>query len=223
MRTPLIALIPAVLIAGAAYAQQETQPADPAPAEQPDAATEAEAGAEPDAEAEKAPPPPQVQTTEAAGSWTRSTEGGRETVTYTSNEGETLFSATCMIADTEFGDRIVQIKAASSDDTVGAIDIFTSAGNARVPAGPDVAPDTAAGMTETVSQPTYVLASGAGEMRIVSGSRGIIFDTDPMLKSLIRDCQPDHMANLEAAQAEAPDEEAEADSEDAAEEAETNS
>lgn len=188
MRNPLIALIPFVLIAGAGYAQQETQPADQPVPEQ------SETDAQPD-EGEKAAPP-EVQTTEVRGTWERTTASGRETVTYTSNEGEALFSATCMTADTEFGDRIVQIKAASADDTVGAIDIFTSAGNARLPAGPDTSPELAAGMTETVSQPTYVLASGAGEMRIVSGTRGIVFETDPMLKSLIRDCQPDYSADL---------------------------
>lgn len=188
MRNPLIALIPAALIAGAAYAQQDTQPADePLPE-----ATEAQAEEE-----EEAPPPPEVQVTETTGTWERATANGRDTVTYTSNEGEPLFSATCMVADTEFGDRIVQIKAVSTDDTVGAIDIFTSAGNARVPAGPDMSPELAAGMTETVSQPTYVLASGAGEMRIVSGTRGIVFETDPMLKSLIRGCQPNYLENIE--------------------------
>lgn len=191
MRNPLIALIPAALIASAAYAQQETQPADETLPE----ATQAGAGEE----EEEAPPPPEVQVTEMTGTWERMTANGRDTVTYTSTEGEPLFSATCMVADTEFGDRIVQIKAVSSDDSVGAIDIFTSAGNARVPAGPDMSPDLAAGMTETVSQPTYVLASGAGEMRVVSGTRGIVFETDPMLKSLIRNCQPDNSADLPAA------------------------
>ncbi|MFN3608917.1 MAG: hypothetical protein ACK4Y9_07630 [Hyphomonas sp.] len=210
MRTPLIALIPAVLMAGAAYAQQETQPIDEP---MPDAA-ETQAGA-----AEEEEEAPEVQIVETTGTWERTTEGGRETVTYTSVEGEPLFSATCMVADTEFGDRIVQIKAASSDDTVGAIDIFTSAGNARVPAGPDMSPDLAAGITETVSQPTYVLASGAGEMRVVSGTRGIVFETDPMLKSLIRDCQPEYSVDAPAT---APDAEDETDA-DAEETPDTNS
>ena len=209
MRTSLIALIPAALIAGAAYAQSDAQSADPAP-------QQTEAPAEEDGE--KAAPPPKVETVEATGTWNRSMEGGNDTVTYVSNEGETLFSASCMTADTEFGDRIVQIKAASSEDTVGAIDIFTSAGNARVPAGPDMAPDTAAGMTQPVSQPTYVLASGAGEMRIVSGSRGMVFETDPMLKSVIRGCHPDHSAEIPEA-AEAADEPVA----EPAEEADTNS
>lgn len=216
MRTPLIALIPAVLIAGAAYAQQETQPVD-------ETVPEAAQPQAEEAEEEKPAPPPEVQVVEAAGTWERTSATGRDTVTYTSNEGEPLFSATCMMADTESGDRIVQIKASSSDDTVGAIDIFTSAGNARVPAGPDMSPELAAGMTETVSQPTYVLASGAGEMRVVSGSRGIVFETDPMLKSLIRDCQPDHLAELQTAAAEAEEEPASDAEEDSAEEPETNS
>ncbi|PKP83415.1 MAG: hypothetical protein CVT79_01015 [Alphaproteobacteria bacterium HGW-Alphaproteobacteria-18] len=201
MRNSFIALIPAALIAGAAFAQQDMPSADTPLPEQ--------AEGEDAAEAEEAPPPPEVQTTETTGTWTRATESGRETVTYTSDEGEALFSATCMTADTEFGDRIVQIKAASSDDTVGAIDIFTSAGNARVPAAPDMMPDTAAGLADPVSQPTYVLASGAGEIRIASGTRGIIFETDPMLKSLIRGCQPDYSANLPAAAEEEDETEAE--------------
>lgn len=199
MRMPLIALIPAVLIAGAAYAQTEPQPADPAsePAEvQAEQAPEAQAEADAEAEEEKAPPPPEVQTTEATGTWERTSSAGRDTVTYTSTEGEVLFSATCMAADADTGGKMMQIKAASAEDTVGAIDIFTSAGNARVPAGPDVAPDTAAGFAEPVSQQTYVLASGAGDIRIVSGARGMIFETDPMLKSVIRGCHPDHTVDL---------------------------
>lgn len=192
MRLPLIALIPAAMIMGA-YAHAQEQTAEP-PAAEP-----AEAQAEQAEEEQKAPKAPEVSMTEASGSWNRITEGGRDTVAYTSNEGETLFSATCMTAETDMGsNRIVQIKAASADDSVGAIDMFTSAGNARMPAAPDMAPGTAAGMTEPVSRPTYVLASGAGEMRIVSGSRGIIFETDPMLKSLIRGCQPDHLAEFRA-------------------------
>ena len=195
MRTSLIALIPAALMASAAYAQEDTQPpADPAPTEK---------AAAQEGEAEKPAPPPVVQTSEVTGTWARTQESGRETVTYTSTDGETLFSASCMVADSDTGNRIVQIKAASAEDTVGAIDIFTSAGNARVAAGPDMSPDTAAGMIETVSQPTYVLASGAGEMRIVSGTRGIVFETDPMLKDVIRTCQSQQRAQMQAAQAEA--------------------
>lgn len=188
MRLPLIALIPAVLIAGGAYAQQETPPADPTPPE----AVEAEEQTE--QPAQQSQEPVEVETTEAAGAWTRTQTGGRETVAYTSTEGETLFSATCITADTEFGDRIIEIKAVSSGDTLGAIDIFTSAGNARIPAAPDTAPDTAAGLTEPVGHPTYVLAAGAGEMRIVSGSRGIVFETDPMLKEVLRGCRSEPRA-----------------------------
>lgn len=195
MRTSLIALIPAVLMAGAAYAQEDSQPsAEPAAAEQAEAQEDGE---------EKPAPPPVVQTTEVTGTWARTQESGRETVTYTSSSGEPLFSASCMVADSDTGNRIIQIKAASAEDTVGAIDIFTSAGNARVAAGPDVSPDTAAGMTETVGQPSYVLASGAGEIRIVLGSRGIVFETDPMLKDVIRTCQSQQRAQMQAAQAEA--------------------
>ncbi|WP_213271780.1 hypothetical protein [Hyphomonas sp.] len=51
-------------------------------------------------------------------------------------EAEVLFSASCMTADTGFGGRIAQIKAASAGDAVGAIDTFTCAGNGRVPAAP---------------------------------------------------------------------------------------
>lgn len=213
MRNSLIALIPAALIAGAAYAQADQQTADPQPAE----AAQAEADVPAEGE-EKAPPPPEAVVVEAEGSWERSTTSGRDTVTYTSTEGEELFSATCMRADTEMGDRILQIKAVSAEDTVGAIDMFTSAGNARLPATPGMTPDTAEGLTEAVSHPAYVLASGAGEIKITSGERGIVFETDPMLKSVIRDCYPDFSAGFAAAP------EAEEEAEDApAEGAEPNS
>ncbi|MFN3313973.1 MAG: hypothetical protein ACK46Q_10945 [Hyphomonas sp.] len=183
MRLPLIALIPAALIAGAAFAQEDVLPADPATSEI----------VETEAEPQEVAPPAEVQTTQAIGSWERTGGNGRETVSYTSEEGETLFSATCMVADTEYGDRVIELKAAASDDA-GAIDIFTSAGNARVPAAADTAPETAAGLTETVGQPTYVLAAGAGEMRIVSGTRGIVFETDPMLRDLLRGCRSEQRA-----------------------------
>ncbi|WP_291047509.1 hypothetical protein [Hyphomonas sp.] len=210
MRNPLIALIPAALIAGAAYAQADQQTADPQPAE----AAQAEADAQAEEE-EEAPPPPEAVIVEAEGSWERSTTAGRDTVTYMSTEGEELFSATCMRADTETGDRILQIKAVSAEDTVGAIDMFTSAGNARLPATPGITPNTAEGMTDPLDRPAYVLASGAGEIKITSGERGIVFETDPMLKSLIRGCYPDFAAGAAAAPAaeeeagEAPAEEAE--------------
>ncbi len=224
MRMPLIALIPAVLLAGAVYAQSEPEAVVPAEEatqvqeEQP--ITQAQQG-EPEAEGEeeeKAPPPPVVETTETTGTWQRSAASGRDTVTYTSTEGEELFSATCMTADTDTGDRIVQIKAVSSEDTIGAIDMFTSAGNARLTAAPDMSRDKAAGITEPVSRPTHVLAAGAGEIKIVSGKRGIVFETDPMLKSVLRDCFPD----FSKAVATAPDEDGE-DDVAAAEKAEPNS
>ncbi len=214
MRMPLIALIPAVLMAGAAYAQS----AEPTPQAEPEVPVTQQADPEAEAEEEKPAPPPEVETTEVSGTWERTNGNGRDTVTYTSEAGEVLFSASCMTADTEFGDRIVQIKAASAEDTVGAIDIFTSAGNARVPAAPDVSPDTAAGLAQPVSQQTFVLASGAGEMRIVSGSRGIVFETDPMLKQVIRGCHPPPGAAVPVV-AETED----GDDEEPAETAETNS
>lgn len=228
MRMPLIALIPAALLAGAAYAQSEPQAAEPpaeaVEAQEQDTAPQQEEPAQ-DAEVqegdeEEAPPPPEVIDTEVSGTWERTNGAGRDTVSYVSNEGETLFSATCMTADTEYGDRIMQIKAASAEDNIGAIDIFTSAGNARLPAAPDMNPDIATGMTEPVSRPTYVLASGAGDLRIVSGSRGTVFETDPMLKDVIRTCHPDPATVREAAEEAKADAEASADADtDAVEEA----
>lgn len=205
MRKPLIALIPAALLASAAWAQEMPE-AEPAPAEtlQEDAPAQDRTD-----EAQEAAPSPEVETVAATGTWTRSAAGNRDTVSYTTAEGEELFSATCIAAETETGDRILQIKAVSADDTAGAIDLFTSAGNARVTAGPDASPDLAAGLTEPVSRPAYVLASGAGEMRIVSGTRGILIETDPMLKDLIRSCQPDHLARLRERMAPETDDEAE--------------
>ena len=236
MRLPLIALIPAAMLASAAYAQSadEAQPqTEPPTAEQtaePEAADTDAAASAADAEQggddeEEAPPPPEVVTSEVTGTWERSTSGGRDTATYTTAEGETVFSATCMTADTETGNKIMQIKAASAEDTVGAIDLFTSAGNARVPAAPDMEPDTAAGMAEPVSQQTYVLASGAGDIRVVSGSRGLVFETDPMLKEVVRGCHPEPGAAV-AASVDADDEAAETAvdaEEEPAEEAATNS
>lgn len=207
MRKPLIALIPAALIAGAASAQEAPE-AEPTPADVPQQDVPAEEQSEVE-QTQQAAPPPEVETAAAEGTWTRAAAGNRETVSYTSTEGEELFSATCMAGETETGDRILQIKAVSADDTVGAIDLFTSAGNARVTAGPDASPDLAAGLTEPVSRPAYVLASGAGEMRIVSGTRGILIETDPMLKDLIRSCQPDHLARLRERMAPETDDEAE--------------
>lgn len=94
MPVALIALVPALLMAGAAHAQS----AEPMPQAEPDVPVTEQAG--PEAEA------------------------------------EVLFSASCMTADTGFGGPIVQIKAVSAGETVGAIDIFTCAGNGRVPAAP---------------------------------------------------------------------------------------
>lgn len=184
MRTPLLALIPAALIASAAHAQEPQEPTvlDMLPAEE--------------QTAEAPPEPPEVETTAATGSWERSAAAGRDTATFISEEGDTLFTVSCMDADTDTGDGIIEIKAVSAEDNVGAIDMFTSAGNARLPAEPDTSPELATGMIEPVSQPTFVLASGAGEMRIVSGSRGIVFETDPMLRDVIRNCQPGHRASL---------------------------
>lgn len=214
MRNPLIALIPAVLMAGAAYAQADQQTAEQQPAEVSGEAAEDEAQEE-----EAPPPPPEAVVVEAAGTWERSTAAGRDTVTYRSTDGEDLFAATCMAADTETGDRILQIKAVSAADTVGAIDMFTSAGNARLPAAPGVTPDTAEGLTDPLDRPAYVLASGAGEIKITSGERGIVFQTDPMLKSVIRGCYPDFSASVAAA----PDAEEEAVEGEQAEENEPNS
>ncbi|MBY9067760.1 hypothetical protein K1X12_12680 [Hyphomonas sp. WL0036] len=204
MRNPLIALVPAVLIAGWAHAQTQAPVAEDQPAEA--QAEQAEREAEP--EEEKAPPP-EVTTTNVEGVWERSSAGGRDTATFTSATGEMLFSASCIPADTETGNKMMVIKAASAEDTVGAIDLFTSAGNARVPAAPDLSPDTAAGMAEPVSQQTFVLASGAGDLRVVSGSRGMVFETDPMLKSVVRACHPAPGAVPQVQPEEEADEEAE--------------
>lgn len=216
MRNPLIALIPAALIASATYAQADQQTAEQQPAELSEEAAAGEAQEE-----EAPPPPPEAVVVEAAGTWERSTSAGRDTVTYRSTDGEELFAATCMAADTETGNRILQIKAVSAEDTVGAIDMFTSAGNARLPAAPGVTPDTSEGMTDPLDRPGYVLASGAGEIKITSGERGIVFQTDPMLKSVIRDCYPDFAANFAAAP-DAEDESTEAE-EEPAEASEPNS
>lgn len=58
------------------------------------------------------------------------------------------------------------------------------------PPRPHFASGTAAGLADPVSQQTCVLASGAGEMPIVSGSRGSVFEIDPMLQKVIRSCHP---------------------------------
>ncbi|MFN7056160.1 hypothetical protein [Hyphomonas sp.] len=194
MRTSFFALIPAALLASAAFAQEadEARPLDVVPTEE--QTMEDEAGQE-------AAPPVVVETAAITGSWTRARTAARDTATFTSEDGEALFTVACMSADTETGDTILEVKSATSDSNAGAIDMFTSAGNARLPAGPDETPDLAAGMTDPVSQPAFVLASGAGELRIVSGARGMVFETDPMLKDVIRNCQPGYRAALRQAAA----------------------
>ncbi|MFN7165151.1 MAG: hypothetical protein ACK4P2_10075 [Hyphomonas sp.] len=180
MRHLLIALAPAALFAcGApdAPAAEAPVPVQPVAQAQP---------AETDA-----PPRPPVELTEAAGSWTRTSDGSRPMVVYASADGAPLFSVTCLATSNVADEPVLDIKSVSSgDEFAGNIDIFTSAGNARLPASPDTSPGRAAGLTETVGQVPYVLAAGAGEIKIVSGTQGVSFETDPMLKALIYDCRP---------------------------------
>lgn len=176
MRNLIITLIPAALAA----CGNASAPAAEAP----------EASAKPpaqQAQAEKPEPKPATQITEAAGTWSRS----GKSVVYAAADGAPLFSAKCLAASEDLGGPALELTSISSaDEAAGSIDIFTSAGNARVDARPDKTPGTAFGVTDTVGQAPYVLAAGSGEIRIVSGTKGVTFETDQMLEDLIESCRP---------------------------------
>ncbi len=145
MRNLFIALIPAALVACGGE-----QP--PAP--------EAQVPAAPvQAQTAQRPAAPAVQVTEASGAWSR-TSGGSPRATFSSLEGEPLFSVACLPA------------------------------NAAVVANPAAEPGRALGYAETGSTAHYALARGAGEIKVVAGTRATTFPTDQMLKQLIDACVP---------------------------------
>lgn len=191
MRNPLIALIPAVLMAGAAYAQSETDIDAPPPAEQEQIAEPEAAAEEQDAEEQQTVQAEEVQADKVQGSWNRISQGSQQTAEFLSANGDVLFSVTCKPLEDGAGDKVVEIRSVAGEEGVQAIDIFTTAGNVRLDAAPGVTPGTATGLTQPISRPTYVLASGAGEIEVVAGASGIIFETDAMLKEVIRDCHPE--------------------------------
>jgi len=177
MRNLFIALLPALI--AACGASEGTAAEAPKPA-----------AAKP-AQAEQKAAPPKVELTETAGTWTKTSDGISPMVVYASAEGEQLFSAACIAGNEDTGGPLLEVKSVSSGDEAGGnIDIFTSAGNARLSAAPDRAPGTASGMTETDGQAAYVLAGGAGEIKIVSGTKGVTFQTNQMLEDLIEACRP---------------------------------
>lgn len=183
MRKLIVALVPLAFAAACSGADAPAEEVSEAAAKPPAKTAEAEA---------KPAPKAKVQVTEAAGTWTRTSNGSRPMVTYASAEGETLFSATCMPAAEETGGvPALEITSVSSpDDSASSIDIYTSAGNARIGSQPDKTSGVAFGITETVGQAPYVLAAGAGEIKVVSGTRGVTFETNQMLEDLIEDCRP---------------------------------
>src|SRR3990167_502538 len=135
MRNVFIAILPVMLVACGASGTQTTEAPKPAPAAQPK-------------QAEQKAAPPKTRITETAGTWTKTSNGISPMVVYASAEGEPLFSAACIAGNEDTGGPLLELKSVSSGDEAANIDIFTSAGNARVSAGADRAPGTSSGMTE---------------------------------------------------------------------------
>ena len=180
MRQLVLALLPAALAAcGGTEAPRNEVP--PAPAQQ--------AAAKPAA----TPVAPAVQLTEANGTWSQ-TSGSTPRVTFTSTEGEDLFSVACLPANTETGAPMLEIQTVTpANAPAERIDIFTSSSNAAVVANPAAEPGRVLGYAETGGTVHYALARGAGEIKIVSGTRATTFQTNPMMKQLIDACHPPYV------------------------------
>lgn len=204
MRHLVIALLPAALVAcgasGAANEQTAAAAAKPAAAK---------------AEAAKPAATP-VKVVEASGTWSQ-TSGGTPRVTFTSAEGEEIFSVACLPANAESGAPMLEIQTVTPANAPGErIDIFTSSSNAAIVANPAAEPGRVLGYAETGGTVHYALARGAGEIKVVAGTRATTFQTDPMMKQLIDACHPPYVHPTKEEKAAATGAE-----EDGAEEAET--
>ncbi len=177
MRHLILALLPAALVAcGGTEAPRTEAPAEPAQ----------QAAAEPAA----APATPAGPVTEATGTWTQTT-GSTPRVTFASAEGEPLFSVACMPANAETGAPMLEIQTVTNANAPGErIEIYTSSSNAAVVANPAAEPGRVLGYAETGGTVHYALARGAGEIKVVSGTRANTFQTNPMMKQLIDACHP---------------------------------
>jgi hypothetical protein len=176
MRNLFIALVPAALVA--CGGQPPTAPDAPVPA----APAQSEAAARPAA--------PAVQVTEAAGTWSRSSAGNAR-ATFASLEGESLFSVACLPANAETGAPMLEIQAISGPNAPAErIEIYTSSSNAAVVANPAAEPGRVLGYAETGGTAHYALARGAGQIKVVAGTRASTFPTDEMMKEVIDGCLP---------------------------------
>lgn len=180
MRHLILALLPAALVAcGGTEAPRNEAPA----------AAAQQAAAKPAA----TPAAPAVQLTEATGTWTQ-TGGSTPRVTFASTEGEAIFSVACMPANEETGAPMLEIQTVTPANAPGErIEIYTSSSNAAVVANPAAEPGRVLGYAETGGTVHYALARGAGEIRIVSGTRATSFQTNPMMKQLIDACHPPYV------------------------------
>lgn len=180
MRHLILALLPAALAAcGGTEAPRNEAPA--APAQQ--------TAAKPAA----SPATPAVQVTEATGTWTQTT-GSTPRVTFASAEGEPIFSVACMPANAETGAPMLEIQTVTAANAPGErIEIYTSSSNAAVVANPAAEPGRVLGYAETGGTVHYALARGAGEIKVVSGTRANTFQTNPMMKQLIDACLPPYV------------------------------
>jgi hypothetical protein len=150
------------------------------------------------------PAVPAVQVTEASGTWSQ-TSGGNPRVSFASLDGESLFSVACLPANAESGAPMLEIQAVTAPDTPAErIEIYTSSSNAAVAANPAAEPGRVLGYAETGSTAHYALARGAGEIKIVAGTRATIFPTDQMLKQLIDACAPAYVHPVKAPPAPTP-------------------
>lgn len=190
MRNLLIALIPAALVACGG----EQPPAPEAPV----------AAAPVQAQTAQRPAAPAVQVTEASGVWSQ-TSGGSPRATFTSLDGEPLFSVACLPANAETGAPMLEIQAVTAPNTPAErIEIYTSSSNAAVVANPAAEPGRVLGYAETGSTAHYALARGAGEIKVVAGTRATTFPTDQMLKQLIDACVPAYVHPVKAPETPVP-------------------
>ncbi len=176
MRNLFIVLIPAALVA--CGGEQPPAPEAPVPA------------APVQAQTAQRPAAPAVRVTESNGTWSQ-TSGGNPRATFTSLEGEPLFSVTCLPANAETGAPMLEIQAATAPNAPAErIEIYTSSSNAAVVANLAAEPGRVLGYAETGGTAHYALARGAGEIKVIAGTRASTFPTDVMLKQLIDACVP---------------------------------
>jgi len=96
-----------------------------------------------------------------------------------------------MPANAETGAPMLEIQTVTAANAPGElIEIYTSSSNAAIVANPAAEPGRVLGYAETGGTVHYALARGAGEIKVVSGTRANTFQTNPMMKQLIDACHP---------------------------------